>query len=138
MAHCTVTLCQQHRLLPAFSLTSQVQDCSSVSLFSFYEIEKGKKRKANSPGALEGMLYFLFSMQNKMNQFFMQVSTSSSQHTSYQKQVCSTAASSPFTQGKKVFSALLSGEESGLYFIYIQLHSSASCQTLLGSTRMCK
>lgn len=72
----------------------------SATVF-FQEIEKENKRKVNSPSALEGMVSFLSSMHNKIISFFKQVSTSSSQHAIYQKQVCNTPVGSPFTQVRK-------------------------------------
>lgn len=104
----------------------------SATVF-FQEIEKENKRKVNSPSALEGMVSFLSSMHNKIISFFKQVSTSSSQHASYQKQVCNTLLVCPSHRSEKkkkrqeqckAFSALIRGEESGLHFTYIQLHST--------------
>lgn len=72
----------------------------SATVF-FQEIEKENKRKVNSWSALEGMVSFLSSMHNKIISFFKQVSTSSSQHASYQKQVCNTLLVCPSHRSEK-------------------------------------
>lgn len=73
--HCdTVSAAQiATSFLPHFPSTELL-----LSVIAFFqEIEK-EERKANTPGALEGMVPFLSSMNNKIISFFKQVSTSSS------------------------------------------------------------